>query len=295
MSKRKAETGGEKDNNDGGKKGKVEGDGEQGGMPGGGLDIKAIMTAEGPVCTCVVLRATGAIEQISLDFSPKERNVEKTLGGPVDFLGQWIDIAVMIVERKDQDDESIPISIQKLQPPFHNAEIRGDLLLYRCDDEGLPEDFTLEDYEDWQKLIIAPWHPDDDEEDEDEDEDEEEAGDQQDDNEDDADEDDDDESDNVSSQALFEYLIQEHILKFTDEFKRPPTEDELESLTELVQMHIEQQKLEREEEDDDDDDDDEDYGERDAIQDEEDEDFNEFLEHLVGSLTKKFIETNQRK
>ena len=279
MSKRKAET--EKDTD--GKKGKLEGDG--GILGGGGLDIKAIMTAEGPICQCVVLRATGAMEEIFLDFSPKERNVEKTLGGPVTFLGQWEDIEVIIVERKDQDDESLPISVHKMQPPFHEAEIRGDLLLYRCDDTGLPEDFNLEEYEDWQKVVIEPGDNDDD----DEDEDEVQPGD------DDDEDDEDDESDSDSTQALFEYLIQEHILKFTDEFKRPPTEEELEHLTELVQETIVERRRELEEEVEDDDEDDDDYGEVDAERDEEDEDFTQFKEHLVDQMVKKFQDTNKRK
>ena len=67
--------------------------------------------------TCVVLRAgpEKKIEELELDFSPKERIAEATLGGVVEFMGQWEQIGVVIVQRKDQDNESLPLNEHKVR------------------------------------------------------------------------------------------------------------------------------------------------------------------------------------
>ena len=55
----------------------------------------------------------------------------------------------------------------QLQPPFNTMEIRGDLLLMRTNDDGEPENFDLEEYKDWQSLVIPDWEENDDDEDDD--------------------------------------------------------------------------------------------------------------------------------
>lgn len=56
-------------------------------------------------------------------------------------------------------------------------EIRGDLLLMRTNDDGEPENFDLEEFKDWQSLVIPDWEENnDDDDDNEEDEDDEEEG-----------------------------------------------------------------------------------------------------------------------
>jgi hypothetical protein len=83
----------------------------------GAIDIKKIMSAEGPLVTCVILRAGPAktAEELVLDFSPKKSIAEVTLGGAVEFMGQWEDIGVVIVQRKDQDNADLPLNEHKVR------------------------------------------------------------------------------------------------------------------------------------------------------------------------------------
>ena len=88
------------------------------------VDVNAVMSSEGPIVSVVVLRATGECEELVMDMSPKLQAVAKELGGRVGFLGQWETLEVVLINRADQDDESIPMNVHTLQPPFHDAEVR---------------------------------------------------------------------------------------------------------------------------------------------------------------------------
>ena len=123
------------------------------------VDVNAVMSSEGPIVSVVVLRATGECEELVMDMSPKLQAVAKELGGKVGFLGQWETLEVVLINRADQDDESIPMNVHTLQPPFHDAEVRGDILLMKNNEEGLPTNFSLQEYTDFQKLVIEKWEP----------------------------------------------------------------------------------------------------------------------------------------
>jgi Family of unknown function (DUF5880) len=125
------------------------------------VDVNAVMTSEGPIVTAVVLRANGEYEELVLDMSPKLQLVAKELGGSVGFLGQWESLEVVLIMRADQDDSSFDVNKHKLQPPFDEAEVRGDILLMRNDEEGIPANFTLAEYNAFQKLDIPKWEPGD--------------------------------------------------------------------------------------------------------------------------------------
>ena len=123
------------------------------------VDVTAVMSSEGPIVTVVMLRANGSTEELVLDMSPKLQLVAKELGGSVGFLGQWETLEVVLVIRADQDDEKVAISSHKLQPPFHDASVRGDIMLMRNDEEGIPVDFSLKEYQTFQQLVIEEWQP----------------------------------------------------------------------------------------------------------------------------------------
>ena len=123
------------------------------------VDVNAVMTSEGPIVTVVVLRATGESEQLVLDMTPKLQLVAREIGGSVGFLGQWETLEVVLIMRNNQDDETVPVNIHSLQPPFHDAVVRGDILLMRNDEDGVPVDFSLTEYEEFQKLVIEKWEP----------------------------------------------------------------------------------------------------------------------------------------
>ena len=125
------------------------------------VDVNAVMTSEGPIVTAVVLRTNGECEELVLDMSPKLQLVAKELRGSVGFLGQWESLEVVLIMRADQDDSSFDMNSHKLQPPFDEAEVRGDILLMRNDEEGIPANFTVTEYHAFQKLVIPKWEPGD--------------------------------------------------------------------------------------------------------------------------------------
>ena len=79
---------------------------------------------------------------MSFDTTPKLKKVNETLGcephDNITFAGQWEDV----VEKNDcviliiRDKDNLPINKSKLQPPFHEAEIPGPILLQRSGAQG---------------------------------------------------------------------------------------------------------------------------------------------------------------
>ncbi|RHZ29314.1 hypothetical protein DYB37_011596 [Aphanomyces astaci] len=133
-----------------------------------GVNIQSIMNAEGPVVKCVLLKADGSIEEVTVDMTPQKQEVKALLGGACHFLGQYEDIEVFLMCNPEaQEDESLPVTAQKMQPPFHGrlGEIRGDILIFRTDASGEQQDFTVEEYKTFQALTLPEWEPEDDDDD----------------------------------------------------------------------------------------------------------------------------------
>jgi hypothetical protein len=86
----------------------------------------------GPIVLVVILRTNGEMEEKSIDMTPKKDLVKQEIGGrPITFLGQWQMLDVVIVINAEQDSEDVPTNTHKLQPPFNDAEVKGDMLLMR--------------------------------------------------------------------------------------------------------------------------------------------------------------------
>ncbi len=168
----------------------------------GSTDIKALMSSDMSTVSCVLIKVDGTCESLELDMTPRLKMTQNTLNGEITFLGAYDDIqCILIINREKQElrkmDEK---NLAKLQPPFHETEVFGDILITRSDDNGNPKPFTLEEYQEYQKKDIKEFtvdleeeieneeDDDDDEEEEEEEEDEEEEGDS--DEEDEGDEDD---------------------------------------------------------------------------------------------------------
>jgi hypothetical protein len=131
-----------------------------------GLDISKIMSSTGPVVKCVLLRADAdqaskskdddevenaaspslhqhLITEINVDTTPRKSQVNSILGGPFTFLGQYEEEGIVVMIRRprpdhvdgedgdEEDDDDLPVNPHRLQPPFHDAVIRGDILLMR--------------------------------------------------------------------------------------------------------------------------------------------------------------------
>jgi len=75
-----------------------------------GDDITRILNSTGPIVTCVLIRggnsndsttAEDIITEVSIDTTPQKREVENLLGGPITFLGQYIEEGVVVMTKKE--------------------------------------------------------------------------------------------------------------------------------------------------------------------------------------------------
>lgn len=83
------------------------------------------------------------IDEIEVDTTPRKSQVNTILGGPFTFLGQYEEEGIVIMirlprldddDRNDEEDDDKkhgPINPHRLQPPFHNVMVRGDILFMK--------------------------------------------------------------------------------------------------------------------------------------------------------------------
>ena len=210
------------------------------------------MASDGPVVSCVILRADGSQEEIKLDTSPRKRQAEDFLGGACTMLGEWSEQMVVLIARQDYEDASQSLSQHKLQPPFHAYKIHGDILLMKLGEDSTPLNYTLTEYTEFQQLEIEEWLlPSEDEEDE-------------------------DGSDDGSDADFAEHLFLQLVDKFVSDHKgREPTKDELVVIEAQVQDMISDMATNNDDEDDDsgsDEEEDEDEGDGEFGSDDDDDD-----------------------
>jgi len=184
------------------------------------------------------------VSQISINTAPKERAVEKTLGGPFTFLGQYEDLGIIAIALKtaeedmsnvknSESNESSPANEHVLQPPLHEIKgITGDILLMKVKHEEADEetefflDLTREEYLEFASrtdivATVATKEKDDDivmenEEDEDDEEEMEEY---------DGEEDSEDEE--VGEAEMFETIMGHIVQRFVAQNGRDPDAAEL--------------------------------------------------------------------
>ncbi|CEO94860.1 DUF5880 domain-containing protein [Plasmodiophora brassicae] len=108
--------------------------------------IASVMSMEGPTVTAVLLKPDGAVEQVSVDTTPKVNAAATLLNGNPTFVGQWPQINVVIMCSKVRDDDWAQ-NTHKLQVPFSKSVVYGNILLLRMDDHARPSNFTKEEWE----------------------------------------------------------------------------------------------------------------------------------------------------
>jgi len=111
---------------------------------------------------------TDLIEEIMVDTTPKKQMVAQVIGGPFTFLGQYEDEGIIVIVRRPEDMEGsdddedgdgegsdVLVNPHELQPPLHNLEVRGDILLMRVaatEEEDEEEEEELQEEEDEKVL-----------------------------------------------------------------------------------------------------------------------------------------------
>lgn len=111
----------------------------------GNFDIHKIMNESGSVVKCVLLPAgsgPAAIREVEVDTTPKVRAVQKLLGGPITFLGQYESEGTVIIAPSGHENGSC--NDHKLQPPLHNVKVKGDILVMKVAEEGAEGSFFLD-------------------------------------------------------------------------------------------------------------------------------------------------------
>uniref|UniRef100_A0A7S2L814 DUF5880 domain-containing protein n=1 Tax=Leptocylindrus danicus TaxID=163516 RepID=A0A7S2L814_9STRA len=113
------------------------------------------MNESGSLVTCVLLPAgtVSEIQEVKVDTTPKERAVQKLLGGPITFLGQYESEGTVIIapragteNNENAANASLSSNEHKLQPPLHNVKVKGDILVMKVAEDGAAEDGFFLDY-----------------------------------------------------------------------------------------------------------------------------------------------------
>ena len=223
-------------------------------------NMRKLMNDEGPVVKAVLLLVSGEMQELTIDMSPKLKKVHETLKGSVTFLGQWESLECMLIinDALQKKAKTSTKNNHTLQPPFQNAVVYGDILVTKSDEEGIPLDFTLSEYKNFQKLDLPEWEVS-----EDDDDDEEEV---------DNDDVDDDEADAAAEAEFIEALK----IKLKDAFKdsngRSPSKTELEDLTASLMKKMGGEDAGDEDEEEEDEEEEEEEEEEDEEEEEEKED-----------------------
>ena len=210
-----------------------------------GVDIRQIINTEGPVVKCVMLDVNGEVKEIDVDMTPKKQCVTNLLGGQTSFVGQWEQIGVIVCCASQKDvSQNVEKNPHKLQPPFHQTEVRGHIILTRSGENGEPLDFKLSEYEAFQKLKIEEFvvEEQDQEEDDDEEEDEELS-----DGEYNPEDDEDDEEDD-GFDGFIDMLLGRVVQQFIEKHGREPNHEEAQELEDALRLKLGGGQAEEEEE-----------------------------------------------
>jgi hypothetical protein len=210
-------------------------------------DIKGIMSGDMAEVACVLLKQDGSEKELTLDMTPRLKKTQETLGGQITFMGQWEDMEViLVINAEAQEEEDVAkLNKHKLQPPFHDAQVYGDILLMRSDEGGNPKALPLADYEAFKKLDIKEWSPEDEEEEDDDDsddssEEDEDGGEDDDEPEYDEDDEDDEEGDNELEAMYLEVLKKKVVEQYKAVHGKEPTEEEADDLARRLMGAISQ-------------------------------------------------------
>ena len=91
------------------------------------------------------------IAEIDIDIDPVKNQIFKVLQGPATFIGQWpeLDVVIMKCVRGGDPWAERERNENLLPPPFQRERVLGKILLMRMDADSEPQDFTLDEYNDF--------------------------------------------------------------------------------------------------------------------------------------------------
>lgn len=91
------------------------------------------------------------VVEIDINIDPVKNEIFKVLQGPATFIGQWpeIDVVIMKCVRGGDPWAERERNENRLPPPFQRENVLGKVLLMRMDVDSEPQDFTLDEYNDF--------------------------------------------------------------------------------------------------------------------------------------------------
>ena len=104
------------------------------------LQIKACMAAPSEPVACVMLRADGSSEEIVTDH----RKIRELLKGTPTVVGAIASLGVQAVMTEGAKKKT-----KHVFPETFDPNIKGDVLLFRINEEAAPMPFTPKEYKDW--------------------------------------------------------------------------------------------------------------------------------------------------
>ena len=82
-------------------------------------------------------------------------DIYRLLKGTATFIGQWPELGVVLL-RCDESPFDLMENRNILPPPFHQENVRGPILLMRMDEDAMPVDFRLTEYQLWRATTTCP-------------------------------------------------------------------------------------------------------------------------------------------
>jgi len=123
-------------------------------MAVGGPMMASLMQEDGPVVSVVILCADGSTEEKKIDMTPKLNSIPGLLGGKATFVGQWRSLDVVLMSLRNPSEET-PRNAHQLPPPFQDDVVQGDIVLIRMDENSMPTDFTLAEYNEFTRQSVT--------------------------------------------------------------------------------------------------------------------------------------------
>lgn len=121
-----------------------------------GDDITRILNSAGPIVTCVLILPSESnneekediITEVRVDTTPQKREVENVLGGPITFLGQYIEEGVVVMTKKEDEENDTDTTRNriKLPMPLHEVVAYSALVMKVSQEDDDDDNATNEDF-----------------------------------------------------------------------------------------------------------------------------------------------------
>mgnify|MGYP000091054266 FL=1 len=77
-------------------------------------EISNLMSKEGPIVKVVLLKEDGTQEELDADMSPKKSTPQQILGGSASFLGQFPELDLILMVRRENAAANLKVNQNKL-------------------------------------------------------------------------------------------------------------------------------------------------------------------------------------